>query len=89
MRKDQPDYGNARDVLPARLLREVQKRFEGGLLWVPARARQRRKTRRDAERNRQIVRDRRSGRCARELARRHRLSVERIRQIVKEAKRET
>lgn len=77
-----PAYANAQKVLPRALLREVQRHFEGGLLWVPARRRQRRKTRTDSERNRNIALDNRRGATIRSLAEKYGLSKERIRQIL-------
>lgn len=80
------EYANARDVLPPSLLRQVQAHWQG-LLWIPVRERRPRKTRADAARDRRIVRDHLRGRPTAELAEEFALSQERIRQIVRKAKR--
>lgn len=82
-----PSYANAREVLPRGLLAQVQRHFEGGLLWIPVRSRRRRKTRVDLERNRQMVREKQAGVSTRALAREYGLSEERVRQIVNATKR--
>jgi Mor family transcriptional regulator len=82
-----PFYANAREALPRELLAQVQRHFEGGLLWIPVRARRRLKTSVDLERNLRIVRERRCGASTRFLAQKYGLSEERVRQIVKSAKR--
>jgi Mor family transcriptional regulator len=79
-------YSNAAQVLPPTLLSQVQKHFDGGLLWVPARARRRAKTRDHVDRNRRIVDGHRRGISVRVLAERYALSRVRIRQILREAK---
>ena len=84
-----PSYANASDALPRELLAQVQQHFEGGLLWVPARTRRRRKTRVDVERNRQIVHEKQAGASTRSLAEKFGLSEERVRQIVNATKRNT
>ncbi len=80
-------YANARDVLPRPLLKKIQERFEGGLLWIPARARRRRKTREAAARDLQIRDERRGGASIPDLSRKYGLSEERIRQITRRPKR--
>ena len=79
-------YANARDVLPPKLLRQVQ-RYWGGLLWVPLVDRRKLKRFADRERDRRIVREHRRGESTAALARRYCLSQERIRQIARAAKR--
>jgi Mor family transcriptional regulator len=80
-------YANAKNVLPGTLLRKVQAYFQGGLLWIPPIARRRLKTRKDAERNRRIFRDKAKGLSTTLLAEKYGLSEERIRQVLREAKR--
>ena len=89
MRERMPSYANAREVLPPELLAQVQQHFEGGLLWIPVRARRRRKTRVDLERNRRIIREKEAGATNRTLAQKYGLSEERVRQIVSASKRRT
>ena len=76
-------YVNAQDVLPADLLRQVQKCCQG-FIWVPVIKRTRVKTAEDDERNREIVRLHRKGERTAVLAERMGLCQERIRQIVRE-----
>jgi Mor family transcriptional regulator len=76
-------YANAREILPAEILEALQRHFEGGLMWVPARERRRRKTEEQADRNRRILRDHRRGAGTSALAGRYGLSTERIRQILR------
>lgn len=78
-------YANAKDVLPSQLVAEIQKYFEG-MLWIPVRARRRRKTRKDIIRNRAILAAHARGVPTMEIARRFTLSPQRIRQILQEAK---
>lgn len=80
------EYANARDVLPPSLLRRIRAHWQG-LLWIPILEGRRRKTRHDAARDRRIVRDHLRGRSTAELAQEFSLSRERIRQIVRQAKR--
>lgn len=61
---------NATKLFPAPLLRRMQRHFEGGLVWVPARERQRRKTVQDAARNARIMRLRALGFSVCAIARR-------------------
>ena len=84
MNESRAGYANAREILPASIVDQVQRFFEGGLLWVPSRERRRRKTREQEERNRRIVRDYDRGASTSALAARHGLSTERIRQILRE-----
>lgn len=80
------EYANARDVLPEALLRRVQ-RYWAGMLWVPPPDRRRFKTRGHEERNGRMRRDRRRGLSLGSLAKKYRLSRERVRQIVASGKR--
>lgn len=74
------EYANASDVLPPRLLRQIQRHWQG-LLWIPLL--EDRKTRGDGQRNEQIVREHSRGISTSELAEKYSLSQERIRQIVR------
>lgn len=75
-------YANAKDVLPGRLVREIQKHWNG-LLWIPAPFVRQIKTKGDATRNRRIYRQWRRGVAIQELAYRHRLSRVQIWRIVR------
>jgi Mor family transcriptional regulator len=76
-------YANARDILPKTLLREVQRHFPGGLLWIPPPQRRRFKTRGLERRNQRLARDAREGLSLRDLSRKYGLSAERVRQLLK------
>jgi Mor family transcriptional regulator len=78
-------HANAKDVLPPRLLLALQKYWQGSL-WIPVTRARRRKTGKDAERNRRIVRAYGRGMSMRRLGQSFSLSQERIRQIVRGAK---
>ncbi len=73
---------SAADVLPPKLLSEVQKHYQG-LLWVPVVKRRDRRSAALAARDRRIARERRSGIGTARLAKKHGLSRERIRQILR------
>lgn len=75
-------YANAKDVLPAALLRSVQRHW-AGLLWIPAPVRRHHKTRFDLKRNARIYRARLRGARVRDLADQFRLSRVQIWKILK------
>jgi hypothetical protein len=83
---EQRSYANAREILPAEVLRIVQAHFDGGLLWVPPREYRRQKTKGQEERNHQILREKADGASTRALASKYGLSDARIRQLIRAAK---
>jgi hypothetical protein len=66
------NYANAANVLPKRLLAQVQK-FHQGVLWVPVLERRRFKTAEIPERDDRIRRDRAGGMTFRALGEKYRL----------------
>ena len=82
------DYKNAKDLLPADLLKAVQKYADGTLLYIPQ-GRQRSAggekigTRSEfKQRNVEIVRDYRKGKSVQDLADKYCLSTETLRKII-------
>ena len=74
-----PTYANARDVLPADLLRLVRCHFPGGLLWIPSQ--------RDpfGERRALVLEMKEMGVSTSEIAKLAKITPRRVRQIVVEA----
>ena len=72
---------SARDVLPPSLIRQVQRHFDGGVLYIPTRLTNREVK---AERDRRIWEARCNGKSAVELAQGHKLSIRRVYKILKE-----
>ena len=84
-------YVNAEDVLPAELIREIQKFADGQLLYIPRKQEksfswgEKNGTKgKLTERNRQIVKAYDSGATIMELSRQYFLSVKRIQGIIRE-----
>lgn len=84
-------YRNAGEILPAELLSELQKYAEGELVYVPGRRKRKagwgtRNGSRElyALRNRQIARSYGKGESVEEIARRHFLSKDSVRKIIRE-----
>jgi len=80
-----PKYANASEVLPRKLMSQLRRYFEGGLLWVPSETAPPRVRDREA-RDREIAEARKRGSSLRELAEKYLLTEERIRQIVRKQK---
>ena len=86
-------YKNAADILPARLLRELQRHLQGELLYIPVRGTrrpwgERSGSRRELSlRNKEICARYDRGESLEALAARYHLSVETLRKIVRRQKR--
>ena len=82
------DYKNAKEVLPADLLRAVQKYADGTLLYIPQKKKRtgwgiKNGARMEFRaRNREIVREYLSGKTVCELAEKYCLSTETMRKII-------
>ena len=82
-------YVNAQDVLPDKLIEELQKHVQSGYIYVPAREPERKSwgelsgyRRELIRRNARIIAEHRQGVTHEELARRYHLSVHTVRKIV-------
>lgn len=87
-------YRNAKDVLPRKLLEAVQRYLQGEVVYVPVKDKRRAwgelsGARRElAERNNSIRHAYKQGRSLDELAEIHHLSVETLRKIVRNVRRD-
>lgn len=87
-------YKNAKDVLPNELLEAVQRYLQGEVLYVPVKDRRRRWGERSgvrkelSERNEAIREAYRQGRSLDELATAHHLSVETVRKLIRNVRRQ-
>ena len=79
MSERKPTYANARNILPADLLRLIRCHFPGGLLWIPSE--------RDifGERRSLVLEMKEMGVSTSEIAKLAKITPRRVRQIVAEA----
>lgn len=88
LRRYELDYKNAKDLLPADLLKAVQKYADGTLLYIPQKKKrsawgEKNGTRSEFKlRNIEIVREYRKGSTVQELAEKYCLSTETLRKII-------
>ena len=82
-------YVNAQDVLPDKLIEELQRHFQSGYIYVPAREPARKSwgelsgyRRELAIRNARIIAEHHAGATQEELAQRYHLSVHTVRKIL-------
>lgn len=82
-------YKNAKDVLPGCLIKELQRYIQGGYLYIPTSAAQRKQWgevsgyRQELEkRNRLITEEFRQGACLETLSEKYCLSIHAIRKII-------
>jgi len=73
---------NARNVLPEKLLKKVQRVFTGEI-WIPVIRKHRLKKKDDKDRNREILRLHRQGKSLEDIAQTVFVCKERVRQIIR------